>query len=128
MNRADRRHLQRATAKAIEKATSRRPAGLTHAPPTGNITLIGGPMNNWVVRPNAPALKPEWHAGLIEAIAAGLVPPGMWATMTEDQREPYREQARAKHPPGRYILTNVHGRSDRIEGGHAEWAEDRYRT
>ena len=60
MNRADRRRLKRTAAKAIKRATSMRPAGLTHEVPTDSVRLEGGPMDGWIVKAEAPALRPDW--------------------------------------------------------------------
>ena len=36
--------------------------GPTIAPvDTGAVRLVGGPMDGWVVEPDAPCLRPDWH-------------------------------------------------------------------
>ena len=55
MNRADRRSMKRLVAHAI-----RGKPGLKHPVPD-SIVLAGGPMDGWVVAPEAPALHPDWH-------------------------------------------------------------------
>lgn len=55
MNRAARRSLTRTVARAIKGKP-----GLTHPVPD-SVVLDGGPMAGWIVRPEAPALRPDWH-------------------------------------------------------------------
>lgn len=31
-------------------------------PAPASVTLSGGPMNGWVVKPDAPVLRPDWQA------------------------------------------------------------------
>ena len=52
MNRADRRDLERRI---------RREASKAHGPVPEVVTLKGGPMDGYVVTPDAPALDPEWY-------------------------------------------------------------------
>lgn len=76
-------------------------------------------MDGWVVRPDAPALTDRFHAGLLEARAAGLynaslspaattiAPPSdatKWADLEEAGREPFRDLALVEVPRGRYEL------------------------
>ena len=51
-----------------------RPAGLTHEPPTDSVTLIGGPMDSWVVKADAPALRPDWCLTWPASLAAKWSP------------------------------------------------------
>lgn len=59
MNRADRRRLQRTVARALKRVAAARPGSLEHPAPA-SVTLSGGPMDGWVVKPDAPALDPGW--------------------------------------------------------------------
>ena len=123
MNRADRRRLQRTARKAFKGKTGQ----LTHPVPD-SVSLAGGPMDGQVVKPDAPALRPDWYLGLVEAKAAGLYnaslsptgetfapPKGAtpWAKLSADAQAPFREQALAVMPVGRYVL----------DGSRARWAE-----
>lgn len=57
MNRQERRALQRSTKKKIKKSAG------------SGVMLEGGPMNDWFVKVDAPALNPEWgkpHGGRYE--------------------------------------------------------------
>lgn len=111
MNRADRRRLQRTVKRSLK------PGSLKHPVPE-SLTLYGGPMDGYVVGPDAPVMQPDWITGLWEAKAAGLynaslsptgetfAPPKdatKWADLDEATREPFRQQARAEIPPGRYV-------------------------
>lgn len=115
MNRAERRDLQRRARKAIKGIKT---GNLAHPVPD-SITLDGGPMTGWIVKPDAPALHPDWIRGLWEARAAGLYnaahsPTGEtaaplkgitpWAELDERTREPFREKARVEIPGGKYVL------------------------
>lgn len=119
MSRAD-----RAARKAMKHI---RTGQLTHPVPE-SVQLKGGPMDGYIVKPDAPALKPEWINGLHEARAAGLynaslsptgetiAPPKgatKWAELDEATREPFRQQARREIPAGRYVR----------EGNRARWVE-----
>lgn len=116
MNRAERRALER----RLRSQTGR----LAHAAPE-SVTLRGGPMNGWVVKPDAPAFTDRFYPGLVESRAAGLynaslsttgetfAPPSdvrPWAELGELEREPFREAARAEVPAGRYVREGTRGR------------------
>jgi hypothetical protein len=53
VSRDDRRRLKRVAAKALRRAV-RTGNGVKHQVP-GSVTLSGGPMDGWVVKPDAPA-------------------------------------------------------------------------
>jgi hypothetical protein len=55
MNRAQRRSLK-ATVKRMVKSGP----GLQHPVPD-SVVLRGGPMDGWIVKPDAPALRADWH-------------------------------------------------------------------
>lgn len=55
MNRAQRRHL-----KATVKRMVTGGPGLKHPVP-GSVVLHGGPMDGWIVKPTADALRPDWY-------------------------------------------------------------------
>lgn len=61
MNRRQRRALERQLAGAA--------SSLTHAVPA-SVALAGGPMDGWVVKPNAPVLRADWHTTWPASIAA----------------------------------------------------------
>lgn len=109
MGRAERRALERRIRSTM------RTRSLSHPVP-GSVELIGGPMAGWVVRPAAPALRPDWHAGLLEARAAGLArDDGLpWDAIEEEMREQYLELVRKEEPPGRYV----------VDGTRARWTVD----
>lgn len=87
------------------------------------LVLRGGPMDGWAVTPDAAALRPEWHAGLIEAAAAGLYEGDRtgirrmvwprWRHAKPAVQERYRDRARKLQPPGRYVRT--------ADGRNAAW-------
>ena len=121
MTRADRRRADRAARKAMKHI---RTGQLTHPVPE-SVQLKGGPMDGYIVKPDAPALKPEWINGLHEARAAGLynaslsptgeaiAPPKgatKWAELDDATRQPFREQARREIPAGRYIRSGTAAR------------------
>lgn len=54
MNRAQRRQLK-ATVQRMVKG-----GGLQHPVPD-SVVLHGGPMDGWVVKPEADALRPDWY-------------------------------------------------------------------
>jgi hypothetical protein len=67
MNRAQRRQLK-ATVKHMVKTGS----GLDHPVPD-SVVLNGGPMDGWIVKPEADALRPDWHTTWNTNIAPSLV-------------------------------------------------------
>src|SRR6188768_2204967 len=106
MGRAERRALERRIRSTM------RTRSLSHPVP-GSVELIGGPMAGWVVRPAAPALRPDWYASFLESKAAGLAREELglsWDQFGEDAREAYRAQARELEPPGRYMQFVKDGR------------------
>lgn len=68
MNRADRRALKRRVQRAVKKGD-----GVKHPVPD-SVVLRGGPMDGWIVKPNAPALRADWHETWPEAVAAANTP------------------------------------------------------
>lgn len=53
MNRAQRRSLKRPIAQKLKP-------DLKHPVPR-SVVLSGGPMDGWIVKPDAPALQADWH-------------------------------------------------------------------
>lgn len=114
MNRAQRRSLKRTVAKAIKGKP-----GLSHPVPD-SVVLSGGPMDGWIVKPDAPALEPDWRAKWIEETARNAheraraemaaernVPLSMlpaWEELIEERREEMRQVMRDLHGAGRYEL------------------------
>lgn len=106
MNRTQRRSLKRTAAKAMKQRGS-----LKHPVPE-SVTLKGGPMDGWIVTPDAPALAPDWRADYIELEAAklylaecekrGLTEAPLWSGIPDDLRAPFREAAKQMHGDGRY--------------------------
>lgn len=79
------RHQRRAAAAQLRNAAPIVPRG------TGmhGVVLAGGPMDGWVVKPDAPALQPDWYKTL---------PPRPQAFLS-------RISGRlAAEAPGRYVL------------------------
>lgn len=99
MNRAQRRSLKRTVAHAMKSGP-----GLAHPVPD-SVALSGGPMDGWIVKPDAPALDPDWRAKWIEESARGAYEraqlkqpsPRSWADAVEADRHFYREVARSEH-------------------------------
>lgn len=81
MNRADRRRLQRTARKAMKGIKT----GQLEHPVPESVTLLRGPMDGWVVKPDAPALRPDWYTTWPLSVAA-------------------------KHKPGRYVLDGTRAR------------------
>lgn len=95
--------MNREQRRAISKAAKSR--GLDF------VTLRGGPMDTWTVAPNAPVLAADWRASFLEAAAEGLYLESRekgdtttWAALTDEQRQPFREQSRLIHGDGHYEL------------------------
>lgn len=65
MNRADRRAMTRALAKGIVGKAK---------PGPETVTLRGGPMDGWVVPPNAPALRENWFMTWPDNVAREWTP------------------------------------------------------
>jgi hypothetical protein len=72
MNRADRRRLKRVANQALKTAMRVRP-GVKHPAPD-SVTLVGGPMDGWIVKPDAPALRPDWCTTWPDSVAAKNAP------------------------------------------------------
>lgn len=72
MNRADSRRLKRVAAKALKNAATGKP-GISHPVPE-SVTLAGGPMDGWIVKPDAPALQPDWCLSWPASVAAKNAP------------------------------------------------------
>lgn len=67
------------------------------------VTLKGGPMDGWIVKVGAPALRPEWRSLYIEAAAEGLYREGprgwmkpKWDRLSEEKKDMYRAAATGK--------------------------------
>jgi hypothetical protein len=63
VNRHERRSLERQL----------RPASLAHPVPA-SVALVGGPMDGWVVKPDAPSLRPDWHTSWPASLATRFGP------------------------------------------------------
>lgn len=72
MSSADRR-LKRVAAKAVRRALAAVPGSLEHPAPA-SVALAGGPMNGWVVKPDAPVLQPTWCLTWPASVAAKHAP------------------------------------------------------
>ena len=53
--------MNRAQRRGVKREAHRHLGNLAHPIP-GSVALTGGPMHGWVVKPDAPALRPGWHA------------------------------------------------------------------
>lgn len=62
------RHARRSLARTLE----RDPAAARGRP--ASVALAGGPMDGWVVKPDAPALRPNWHTTWPPTVAARFSP------------------------------------------------------
>lgn len=102
MSRADRRRLER---------TIRRSKRLAHPVP-GSVTLRGGPMDGWIVKPDAPALQSDWREKYLEEKArqayeeTRLTHPDApaWEQSGREHREHYLAIVREAHGSGRYVM------------------------
>lgn len=87
MNRQQRRALERKLATSFRAERS----GLEHPVPT-SFRLEGGPMDGWVVKPTAPALRPDWHTTWPDSVRS------RWAAGTyviaDEDRGPGRVRSR----------------------------------
>lgn len=86
------------------------------------VTLRGGPMGGWIVKPDAPALRPEWRDLYLEASAEGAYRRSMaeqnrkplpWERVPDSIKEPIRALVRVELGAGHYEL--------RREGLEADW-------
>jgi hypothetical protein len=121
MNRADRRRLKR-MAKHPERLAhaiaSNLPRGAASTAET--VKLVGGPMDGWLVKPDAPALQAGWwpehladlareafeqtrKVGLARGVPEHELP--AWDGITDAKRAEYVQMARAQKGDGRYALT-----------------------
>lgn len=106
MNRTQRREMQRQITKIAKNK------GRLKYPVPGSVTLHGGPMDGWIVKPDAPALEPDWRAKYIEIEAAklylaecearGLTEAPLWSGIPDNLREPFRRAAKEMHGDGHY--------------------------
>lgn len=67
MNRKQRRSVEKRLQGQL------RTHSLKHPVPD-SVTLLGGPMDGWVVKPDAPALLPDWYRTWPPDIAAANEP------------------------------------------------------
>lgn len=67
------RQQRRALARQVERNTLRHPV-------PASVSLRGGPMDGWVVKPGAPALRPDWYRTWPSRIAAAFAP-GRYAAL-----------------------------------------------
>lgn len=109
MGRAERRLLERKL---------RRQVGGVKTP--DSVTLRGGPMDGWTVKPDAPALQRDWRAKYIDELARtaheltrretakggafGLDDLPTWEQLSEAGREHFRAIVRAEKGDGHYEL------------------------
>jgi hypothetical protein len=111
LNRAQRRHLK-TTVKHMVKTGS----GLKYPVPD-SVVLQGGPMDGWIVRPDAPALEPDWRARYIEEQARRAYREWeedavVWEDLDAAQRASWISDAKSQHAAGHYELRGK---------GRAEW-------
>ena len=83
MSRADRRALER----RLRSATR----NLAHPVPD-SVSLLGGPMDGWVVKPDAPALRPDWAASWPPSVARRSRP-GRYELEPDGKRARWHEDA-----------------------------------
>lgn len=120
MNRADRRRIQRLAQKPgrlAEHIARDLPKGKPID--TVSITLVGGPMDGWVVKPDAAALQADWRPKHLEALAREAfektrqvgrsrgVPEHelpTWDGIPDTKREQYIQMVREQHGDGHYDL------------------------
>ena len=120
MSRAERRRLEK-LARKPGRLAAEIAGGIKRGKPidTGAITLVGGPMNGWLVKPDAPALQPDWRAKHLEDLAheafektraVGLrrgVPEDelpTWEGIDNAKRAEYVQMVRQVQGDGRYVL------------------------
>lgn len=109
MSRAARREAERQVRRMKRTASSDPDA----------VTLRGGPMDGWVVKPDAPALQPSWREEYLLSVARrafeqtrrigamqGADPATLpvWDRLTDADRARYVDMARQAHGGGRYVL------------------------
>lgn len=117
MNRTERRRLMRNVKRRLKLGSLKHPV-------PDSVTLHGGPMDGWVVKPDAPALEADWRAKyieieaaklyLIECEARELTEAPLWSAIPDELREPFRQAAKETHGDGRY---------ERGAGREARWVE-----
>lgn len=115
LNRAARRHLK-------ERVKSM--AGQLEHPIPDSVTLKGGPMDGWIVKPGAPALQPDWRRQYIVATAESAyekmridraeaqaekptMPPDYlpaWGKLPAEDREAFIQRTADRLGDGRYEL------------------------
>lgn len=76
MNRQARRALER-------RLKTDAKAGALRHPTPDSVVLAGGPMDGWVVKPGAPALRPDWYRTWPPTVAARHAP-GRYAPPVRD--------------------------------------------
>lgn len=116
VNRAQRRDLKRQVKKMAGKVARRTPG-------KDFVTLKGGPMDGWIVKPDAPALEPDWREeyirgkakaafeqtrefGLLSGAPVAELPPP-WADLTDAKRAEYVNRVRAQVGGGRYVAAGA---------------------
>lgn len=109
MNRAARREAERLTRRMQRTAA---------ADPNA-VELLGGPMDHWVVKPDAPALQPDWRpdylweeakaafeetrrAGQAQGVPLDELPPP-WEKLDQERRNYYYRLVAAAKGDGRYV-------------------------
>jgi hypothetical protein len=111
MSRAQRRHL-----KDTVKRMVRTGGGLKHPVPD-SVVLHGGPMDGWIVKPDAPALEADWRARYIEEAARRAYREWeedtvAWEDLDAVQQASWIADANSAHGAGHYELRGK---------GQAEW-------
>ena len=105
--------LNRAQRRSLKRNLKRHVGELAHPIP-GSVVLRGGPMDGWIVKPDAPALEADWREHWLEAQAEGEYlkwadaqrpkVTAMWDQLGDRERRPFREAVRIMHGAGRYVL------------------------
>jgi hypothetical protein len=130
MNRADRRRLK-SMAKHPERLARAIAANLPRgtASTAETVKLVDGPMDGWLVEPDAPALQAGWwpahladlareafeqtrRVGVARGVPEHELP--TWDGITDAKRAEYVQMVRAKKGDGRYALS-AGGREARWE-------------
>lgn len=120
MNRAARRQAERLVSRMKRRA----------ATDPNAVTLRGGPMDGWVVKPGADALQPDWRAqylleearaafeetrrrGMAQGVPLDELP--TWEGITDAKRAEYVAMVARAKGAGRYVMVSESPREARWE-------------